>query len=137
MIKKRDVPFTATEPFRELSRDPDDTVKLIKDAGYRFELATPGSPHLGSANGVTVGGDVMLVQVRNDVSTAQQLKTTIHELAHIRCDHLTGARIGETPIVFVNRREGTSKVSRHEVFRSLGTLLLLGTAAFFGLDRWA
>src|SRR5438093_795017 len=34
----------------------DDAVKLIKDAGYSFELAAPGSPHLGTANGVTVGG---------------------------------------------------------------------------------
>ncbi len=57
----------------------DDVVKLIKDAGYNFELAAPGSRFLGAANGVTVGGDVMLVKVRDDVSTAQRLKTTIHD----------------------------------------------------------
>ena len=57
----------------------DDLVKLIKDAGYSFELAAPGSRYLGSANGVTVGGDVMLVKVRDDVSTAQRLKTTVHD----------------------------------------------------------
>jgi dolichol-phosphate mannosyltransferase len=47
-----------------------------------------------------------------------------------------GCRIGETPIVFANRRKGTSKVNPHEVIRSLLTLFLLGGAAFFGLDRW-
>jgi len=52
---------------------------LIKDAGYGFELAPSGSRHLGSANGVTVGGDLRLVQVRDDVSTAQRLKTTLHD----------------------------------------------------------
>jgi dolichol-phosphate mannosyltransferase len=48
-----------------------------------------------------------------------------------------GCRIGETPILFANRREGTSKVNRQEVIRSLTTLILLGGAAFFGLDRWS
>jgi dolichol-phosphate mannosyltransferase len=45
-----------------------------------------------------------------------------------------GARIGETPIVFENRRVGTSKVSTHEVIRSLGVILGLGVRAFFGLE---
>ncbi len=101
----------------------DDAVKLIKDAGYSFELATPGSPHLGTANGVTVGGDVMLVQVRNDVSTAQRLKTTVHELAHIRCDHLTGARVGEN--LHRGRRETEAESVAHIVCKALG----LDTAA--------
>jgi dolichol-phosphate mannosyltransferase len=48
-----------------------------------------------------------------------------------------GCRLGETPIVFQNRRAGATKVNTHEVFRSLGTLLILGTSAFFGLDRWS
>lgn len=47
-----------------------------------------------------------------------------------------GCRIGETPILFVNRREGTSKVNPHEVARSLFTLIKLGTASFVGLDQW-
>jgi dolichol-phosphate mannosyltransferase len=46
-------------------------------------------------------------------------------------------RIGETPIVFANRRAGTSKVNPHEVIRSLGTLVLLGSAAFLGLDHYS
>jgi dolichol-phosphate mannosyltransferase len=46
-----------------------------------------------------------------------------------------GSRIGETPIVFEDRRVGTSKVSSREVVRSLSVLLLLGVRAFFGIDR--
>lgn len=52
-----------------------------------------------------------------------------------RCRRV-GCRIGETPIVFINRRAGASKVNRHEVIRSLLTLLLLGGRSFFGQDRW-
>ena len=102
----------------------DDTVKLIKDVGYSFELAAPGSRYLGSANGVTVGGDVMLVKVRNDVSTAQRLKTAVHELAHIRCEHLTGARIGED--LHRGRRETEAESVAHIVCKALG----LDTAAY-------
>ncbi len=96
----------------------DDTVKLIKDAGYTFELAPPGSQYLGSANGVTVGGDVRLVKVRDDVSTAQRLKTTVHELAHIRCEHLTGARVGED--LHRGRRETEAESVAHIVCKALG-----------------
>jgi hypothetical protein len=102
----------------------DDVVKLIKDDGYGFELAAPGSPHLGSANGVTVGGDVMLVQVRDDVSTAQRLKTSVHELAHIRCEHLTGTRAGED--LHRGRRETEAESVAYIVCKALG----LDTAAY-------
>jgi dolichol-phosphate mannosyltransferase len=37
-----------------------------------------------------------------------------------------GARVGEVPIIFANRREGQSKVNLHEAVRSLGTLMALG-----------
>lgn len=47
----------------------------------------------------------------------------------------SGCRIGETPIVFVERQEGASKVSLGESLRSLGRLLSLGLPAFFGLDE--
>lgn len=53
-----------------------------------------------------------------------------------RCRRV-GCKVGETPIVFANRREGATKVNSHEVVRSLGTLLMLGTSAFLGLDRWS
>ena len=43
-------------------------------------------------------------------------------------------RIGETPIVFEDRRAGLSKVNPREVVRSLSTLLWIGLRAFFGRD---
>lgn len=66
-----------------------DVVKLIEGHGYSFELVAPRTGFLGSANGVTVR-EGKKVQVRNDVSEAQRIKTTVHELAHIRCGHLDG-----------------------------------------------
>jgi dolichol-phosphate mannosyltransferase len=45
-----------------------------------------------------------------------------------------GCRLGETPIVFEDRRAGSSKVNLREAVRSLSMLAYLGTFAFFGLD---
>lgn len=45
-----------------------------------------------------------------------------------------GARIGETPIIFENRRAGASKVNPREAVRSMTMILWLGTLALFGLD---
>ena len=45
-----------------------------------------------------------------------------------------GCRIGETPIIFENRRRGQSKVNPHEILRSIAVILLIGSRAFFGLD---
>ncbi len=45
-----------------------------------------------------------------------------------------GCKIGETPILFENRRAGSSKVNPKEAARSMGMILLLGLAAFFGRD---
>jgi dolichol-phosphate mannosyltransferase len=45
-----------------------------------------------------------------------------------------GCKFGETPIIFENRRAGTSKVNLKEAVRSLGVILLVGVAAFFGFD---
>jgi dolichol-phosphate mannosyltransferase len=45
-----------------------------------------------------------------------------------------GCRIGETPIIFADRRGGVSKVNSREAVRSLGVLLYLGGMAFFGID---
>jgi dolichol-phosphate mannosyltransferase len=36
-----------------------------------------------------------------------------------------GFRVGEVPIIFEERREGTSKISRHEISRALATVLRL------------
>lgn len=40
-----------------------------------------------------------------------------------------GFRIGETPITFVNRTEGSSKISEVEIFKAMYTLLRLRTSA--------
>jgi dolichol-phosphate mannosyltransferase len=43
-------------------------------------------------------------------------------------------KIGETPIIFENRRAGTSKVNPREAVRSMAMIVLIGLAAFFGMD---
>jgi dolichol-phosphate mannosyltransferase len=45
-----------------------------------------------------------------------------------------GSRIGETPILFENRRAGASKVNPYEAVRSIAVILVVGVRAFFGLD---
>lgn len=50
-----------------------------------------------------------------------------------RC-HRAGARLGEYPIVFENRRAGKSKVNWAEAVRSIAMILWLGTHHFFGLN---
>jgi dolichol-phosphate mannosyltransferase len=45
-----------------------------------------------------------------------------------------GCRIGETPIVFADRREGVTKVNTREVVRSIAVILFVGLKAFFGQD---
>jgi dolichol-phosphate mannosyltransferase len=50
-----------------------------------------------------------------------------------RC-HKAGCTIGETPILFENRRAGKSKVDVHEALRSLAMIFRIGVPAFFGLD---
>jgi dolichol-phosphate mannosyltransferase len=42
-----------------------------------------------------------------------------------------GWRVGEVPIVFENRRLGTSKVSKDEIVKALGTVLRLSRARLF------
>jgi dolichol-phosphate mannosyltransferase len=51
-----------------------------------------------------------------------------------RC-YLAGTRLGETPIVFDNRKFGKSKVSAKESVRSLLTILGLGLRSLFGMDK--
>jgi len=43
-------------------------------------------------------------------------------------------KIGETPILFENRRAGKSKVDVREALRSIAMLFRIGVPAFFGLD---
>lgn len=60
----------------------DAVASQIKALGYRIERG-----HCGGANGYT-DPSTMLVKVRDDVSSAQALKTLVHELAHIVCGHV-------------------------------------------------
>ena len=46
-----------------------------------------------------------------------------------------GFRIGEVPITFVNRTEGTSKINRLEIYKAFYTLLRLRTSAL-PWERW-
>jgi dolichol-phosphate mannosyltransferase len=48
-----------------------------------------------------------------------------------------GGHVGETPIIFEDRRAGASKVNYWEVLRSLSILCWLGVQSIFGLDRVA
>jgi len=52
-----------------------------------------------------------------------------------RC-HLAGCKLGESPIIFENRRAGTSKVNSKEAARSIFMILWLGTHHFFGLEDY-
>jgi dolichol-phosphate mannosyltransferase len=45
-----------------------------------------------------------------------------------------GCEIGETPIIFENRRAGKSKVNIPEAVRSIAMIFRIGIPAFFGLD---
>ena len=51
-----------------------------------------------------------------------------------RC-HKSGAKLGEFPILFENRRAGASKVNGKEALRSIAMILWLGLRNFFGLER--
>ena len=45
-----------------------------------------------------------------------------------------GCKIGETPIIFEDRRLGATKANLREMVRSLSTILYLGLRALFGAD---
>jgi dolichol-phosphate mannosyltransferase len=51
-----------------------------------------------------------------------------------RC-HKAGCKLGEYPILFENRRAGSSKVNRKEAVRSISMILWLGVRNFFGMER--
>lgn len=51
-----------------------------------------------------------------------------------RC-HKAGARIGETPIIFENRRAGASKVNLKESVRSMSMIVLIGLRNIVGLEK--
>jgi len=52
-----------------------------------------------------------------------------------RC-HQAGCKLGEYPIIFENRRAGSSKVNSKEAIRSILMILWIGTHHFFGLEDY-
>jgi dolichol-phosphate mannosyltransferase len=71
--------------------------------------------------------DVPLERVRSRGYSFQQ------EMLY-RC-HRAGCALGETPIVFENRRAGASKVNMKEALRSISMLVWLGARSRLGLER--
>lgn len=51
-----------------------------------------------------------------------------------RC-YLAGSKLGESPILFDNRKFGKSKVSLKETVRSLSTIVYIGLRSLFGVDK--
>ncbi len=51
-----------------------------------------------------------------------------------RC-HKSGAKLGEYPILFENRRAGVSKVNKKEAVRSMSMILYIGMRNVFGLEQ--
>ncbi len=51
-----------------------------------------------------------------------------------RC-HKAGCKLGEFPILFENRRAGSSKVNRKEALRSISMILYIGLRNVFGLEQ--
>ena len=51
-----------------------------------------------------------------------------------RC-YKSGAKLGEYPILFENRRAGVSKVNKKEAARSMSMLLYIGLRNVFGLEQ--
>jgi hypothetical protein len=97
----------------------DALVTLLNDDGYAYELVAPHTGLLGGANGVTVRHAASrIVQVRDDVDPAQRTKTTLHELAHIRCGHLNAVASGTA--VHRGRNETEAESIAHIVLRALG-----------------
>jgi dolichol-phosphate mannosyltransferase len=68
---------------------------------------------------------------RTDLNRLVSRGYSFQEEVLLRCRQ-AGARIGEAPIIFEDRRVGSSKVNLHETVRSMGVILWLGLQAFFG-----
>ncbi len=59
------------------------------------------------------------------IEEVKSLGYSFHQEVLHRC-YCSGAKIGETPILFENRKQGKSKVNFHEAVRSLTALVILG-----------
>jgi len=68
---------------------------------------------------------------RTDLGNLLSRGYSFQEEVLYRCRR-AGCKIGETPIIFEDRRAGSSKVNQREVIRSLGIIVWLGINATFG-----
>jgi dolichol-phosphate mannosyltransferase len=71
--------------------------------------------------------------MRTDLAHLLSHGYSFQEEVLYRC-HKAGFRIGETPILFEERRAGASKVDPREVARSMRVILFLGLKAMFGFE---
>jgi dolichol-phosphate mannosyltransferase len=96
------------------------------NALVRLLMRLPARDNSGGFRGYRVA------QLRRiDLSRLLSHGYSFQEEVLFRC-HQAGARIGETPIVFEDRRAGASKVNPREMVRSLALLFWLGLTALFG-----
>jgi len=70
---------------------------------------------------------------RTDLRNLRSRGYSFQQEVLYRC-RKAGSRIGETPILFENRRAGASKVNPQEAARSIRVLVTVGLESFFGLD---
>lgn len=94
----------------------------------RFLLRTPAS----DASGAFRCYRVSLLQ-RVPLERIQSRGYSFQQEVLFRC-HLAGARIGEYPILFENRRAGASKVNPWEALRSISMIFYLGLRRWLGWE---
>jgi hypothetical protein len=131
--KVREVRGRYTGPLPEVldGEDPTgalgDVVRLIEAEGYRYCRGQI----LSGAQGETIPS-VKSVAVASHLSDAQVVATSVHELAHIRCEHVTG---GYDYISHQGRAETEAESVAYIVCGALG----LDTGAYSApyINGWA
>jgi dolichol-phosphate mannosyltransferase len=68
------------------------------------------------------------------LSTIRSRGYSFQQEVLFRC-HKAGARLGEYPIIFENRRAGTSKVNGREALRSISMIIKIGLRNVVGLEK--
>jgi dolichol-phosphate mannosyltransferase len=94
----------------------------------RFLLRTPASDASGAFRCYRVG-----LLRRIPLDHIQSRGYSFQQEVLFRC-HLAGARIGEYPIIFENRRAGSSKVNPREALRSISMIFYLGLRRWLGWE---
>lgn len=141
----------------DFSHDPNSLPSLIEKAATGFDLVV-GSRYVKGGGMQGRGMGLQIVSRGANTLAHLFLGVTIHDCtAGFRCYRRTaletidldaifssgysfliemayrcqqaGFRCGEVPIIYVNRTEGTSKISKREIYKAFYTLLRLRTAA--------